>query len=295
MLEARRAAAYSLNGMTTTLTLAIERGLVAPRPDVSDPATLVWVDYEGIPSAYFYRAEDEYWAYLPAVGAFRSEPDGRVIAVPNQHASDALVVDTYRRTIAPMTLQLLGRQVLHASAVETPAGVIGFCADSQTGKSTIAFGLGRSGYRVCADDALAFETAGSEAQMLELPFSVRLRPASAAYFGVPVPPPPPLDAQGRIVVGGKTASLSALCILSRQSEGRGVELLRLGAAEIMQTLLPHAYCFTLLDDEPKRRTVEEYLRLAARVPVYEARFTATLDELPSLLAEIERVLIREAA
>ena len=194
-----------------------------------------------------------------------------------------------------MTLQLLGRQVLHASAVETPAGVIGFCADSQTGKSTIAFGLGRSGYRVCADDALAFETGGSEVRMLELPFSVRLRPASAAYFGVPVPPPPPLDAEGRIVVGGKTAPLSALCILSRQSEGRGVELLRLGAAEIMQTLLPHAYCFTLLDDELKRRTVEEYLRLAARVPVYEARFTATLDELPSLLAEIERVLIREAA
>ena len=63
----------------------------------------------------------------------------------------------------------------------------------------------------------------------------------------------------------------------------------------MQTLLPHAYCFTLLDEELKRRTVEEYLRLAARVPVYEARFTATLDELPSLLAEIERVLIREAA
>ena len=131
--------------------------------------------------------------------------------------------------------------------------------------------------------------------MLELPFSVRLRPASAAYFGVPVPPPPSLDAEGRIVVGGQTASLSALCILSRQSEGRGVELSRLGAADVIRTLLPHAYCFTLLDDELKRRTVEEYLRLAARVPVYEARFTATLDELPSLLAEIERVLIREAA
>jgi hypothetical protein len=60
-------------------------------------------------------------------------------------------------------------------------------------------------------------------------------------------------------------------------------------------LLPHAYCFTLLDDDLKRRTVAEYLELAARVPVYEARFTATLDELPALLNEIERVLIREAA
>jgi hypothetical protein len=282
--------------MTTTLTLAIERGLVAaPRPDVGDPATLVWVDYEGVPSAYFYRVEDEYWAYLPVVGAFRSEPDGRVLAVPNEDAPDDLVVDTYRRTIAPMTLQLLGRQVLHASAIETPGGVIGFCADSQTGKSTIAYGLSRCGYRVCADDALAFDTEGSGVRMLELPFSIRLRPGSAAYFGVPVPPPPLLDAEGRIVVGEKTDSLSALCILSRQHEGRGVELRRLGAAAVMQTLLPHAYCFTLLDEKLKRQTVEEYLTLAARVPVYEARFTATLDELPSLLTEIERVLIREAA
>jgi hypothetical protein len=60
-------------------------------------------------------------------------------------------------------------------------------------------------------------------------------------------------------------------------------------------LLPHAYCFTLLDDGLKRKTVAEYLELAGRVPVYEVRFTATLDELPLLLSEIERVLIREAA
>jgi hypothetical protein len=282
--------------MITTLTLAIERGgILAPEPDVDDPATLVWVDYEGTPSAYFYRSGDEYWAYLPVVGAFRSGPDGRVLAVPNPGASDELVVDTYRRTIAPMTLQLLGRQVLHASAVESASGVIGFCADSQTGKSTIAFGLSRRGYRVYADDALAFESAGAGVRAFELPFSVRLRPASAAYFDVPVPAPPLLDAEGRITVGDTTAPLAALCILSRQDEGQGVELRRLGADAVIQTLLPHAYCFTLLDEELKRRTVEEYLTLAARVSVYEARFTATLDELPGLLAEIERVLIREAA
>ena len=283
--------------MITTLTLAIaERGDVsAPLPDESDPSTLVWVDYAGTPSAYFYRAGDEYWAYLPVVGAFRSGADGRVLAVPHAGVSNDLVVDTYRRTIAPMTLQLLGRQVLHASAIEAPGGVIGFCADSQTGKSTIAFGLARRGYRVCADDALAFETSGSGVRVLELPFSVRLRPASAAYFDTPVPPAPVLDADGRITVGENGMPLAALCILSRQDEGRGVELRRLAADDVMRMLLPHAYCFTLLDDDLKRRTVAAYLELAGRVPVYEVRFTATLDDLPVLLGEIERVLIREAA
>jgi hypothetical protein len=283
--------------MITTLTLAIaERGETsAPMPDENDPATLVWVDYERTPSAYFYRSGDEYWAYLPVVGAFRSEPDGRILAVPNPGVSDDLVLDTYRRTIVPMTLQLLGRQVLHASAVEAPAGVVGFCADSQTGKSTIAYGLAGKGYRVCADDALAFETAGPTVRVHELPFSVRLRPASAAYFDVPVPPAPVLDADGRITVGETSLPLAALCILSRQEEGQGVELRRLPAEDVIRMLLPHAYCFTLLNDELKRETVQQYLELAGRVPVYEVRFTATLDDLPVLLGEIERVLIREAA
>jgi len=283
--------------MITTLTLAIaaREEVSAPMPDESDPSTLVWVDYAGVPSAYFYRAGAEYWAYLPVVGAFRAGSDGCVLAVPNEGTSENLVVDTYRRTIAPMTLQLLGRQVLHASAIESPNGVIGFCADSQTGKSTIAFGLAHRGYRVCADDALAFEASESGVHVFELPFSVRLRPTSAAYFDVPVPAAPRLPPDGRISIGEHELPLAALCILSRQDEGGRVELHRLSADAVIRKLLPHAYCFTLLEDELKRLTVEQYLRLAGRVPVYDVRFTASLEELPLLLNEVERVLIREAA
>lgn len=283
--------------MFTTLTLATAPSgtLVAPPPDESDPATLVWVDYEGTPAAYFYRHSGEHWAYLPVVGAFRVGSDGAVVAVPNPDASDWLVADTYRRTVAPMALQLLGRQVIHASAVLTEAGVIGFCADSQTGKSTVAYGLSRRGYEIWADDALAFESVDGAVRALKLPFSVRLRPASADYFGVERPPAPELGPDGLITVGEEQAPLAALCILSRQSEGRPVEVRRLRAEALIRTLLPHAYCFSLLEEDLKRRTVEEYLKLAGRVPIYEARFTATLEELPSLLTEIERVLIRQAA
>jgi hypothetical protein len=282
--------------MITTLTLGFgSSDTRAPMPDESDPATLVWVDYAGNPAAYFYRSGDEYWAYLPVVGAFRSGSDGQILAVPGEGVPESVVVDTYRRTIVPMTLQLLGRQVLHASAVNTSSGVIGFCADSQTGKSTIAFGLGQRGYRVCADDALAFEASGSGVQVFELPFSIRLRPASAEYFDTPVPPAPELGPDGLISVGDKVAQLAALCVLTRQPQGERVHLAKLDADAVIQRLLPHAYCFTLLDPELKRKTIKEYLRLAALVPVYEVRFAAAIDQLPSLLNEIERVLIREAA
>jgi hypothetical protein len=282
--------------MITTLTLAFgSSDTRAPMPNESDPATLVWVDYAGVPVAYFYRSGDEYWAYLPLVGAFRSGSDGQILALPGEGVPESLVVDTYRRTILPMTLQLLGRQVLHASGVKTNSGVIAFCADSQTGKSTIAFGLDQRGYRMCADDALAFEASGSGVQVFELPFSIRLRPASAAYFDTPVPPAPELGPNGLISVGDKSTPLAALCVLTRQPEGERVHLAKLDADAIIQRLLPHAYCFPLLDPELKRKTVEEYLRLAALVPVYEVRFAAAIDQLPSLLNKIERVLIREAA
>ena len=59
-------------------------------------------------------------------------------------------------------------------------------------------------------------------------------------------------------------------------------------------LLPHAYCFTLLDGDLKRKTVAEYLELAGRVPVYSA-VHGHARRAPLLLSEIERVLIREAA
>ncbi len=283
--------------MLTTLTLTTARpGTVpVPRPDEDDPTTLVWVDYAGTPAAYFYRSNGDYWAYLPVVGGFRVGDDGSVLGIPNQGVSHELVVDTYRRTVVPMALQLLGRQAIHASAVLTAAGVIGFCADSQTGKSTVAYGLSQRGYELWADDALAFESVDGAVHTFKLPFSVRLRPASADYFGVQRAPAPDLGPDGLITVGNEQETLAALCILSRQSQGRPVEVRRLEAEAVIRTLLPHAYCFSLLDDELKRRTVQEYLWLAGRVPVYEARFTATLDELPSLLGEIERVLIPEAA
>ena len=54
----------------------------------------------------------------------------------------------------------------------------------RSGKSTIAYGLHRRGYRLWADDAVALEVSESAITALPLPFDVRLRPATAALFGL---------------------------------------------------------------------------------------------------------------
>ena len=145
--------------MTSVLTLTVASGPVSvPEPDVDAPDTHVWHAPDGRPIAYFYPVEEATGPACPGIGSYRVEPDGAVLAVPEPKASYALVLDAYRRTVLPQALQFFGREVLHASAVVGPNGVVGFCAYSQTGKSTLAFALAQRGYRPWADDALAFET-----------------------------------------------------------------------------------------------------------------------------------------
>ena len=111
-----------------------------------------------------------------------------------------------------MALQVSGREVLHASAVRSPAGVTALCADSETGKSTIAFGLSSRGYPVWADDLVAIEVSDQGGVAISLPFTMRLRPPSAALFkqtdSVPV--------DEHVSPGAENSPLAAICVLQRK-------------------------------------------------------------------------------
>src|SRR6266480_4274208 len=121
------------------LTLTTAASAEAPPvPDASDPRVTVWRDPGGVVCAYGQTIEDEHWVHLPAVGAFSFVAGGSTVtAVPAAEASAALVADAYRRTVLPLALQAVGRQVLHASAVSIGGDIAAFCGVSGTGKSTV--------------------------------------------------------------------------------------------------------------------------------------------------------------
>ena len=158
------------------------------------------------------------------------------------------------------------------------------------GKSTIAFGLSNRGYPVWADDLVAFEVSDHGGVAISLPFTMRLRPPSAALFkettGEPI-----VEVDETVSPGGENSPLAAICVLRRESTVTSqVSVQRLSSGEALAAVLSHAWSFALQDAQRKRRMINHYLELVARVAVFEVSFPSGLENLPATLDAIETVL-----
>jgi hypothetical protein len=246
-------------------------------------AEVVLRDADGAPHAYGSRDADGFRIHFPGLADF-SVRRGEDAIVAETRAPSAVVHDLFRTAVVPLALQASGYEALHASAVRVDTGVAAFCGFSGSGKSTVAFGLGRRGYPLWGDDAVVF-AAGEEGNIrcFPIPFTLSLRDASREFFGV--------RTQSLQVVEDRrqASTLAAVVVLERSSdEAPGVE--RVSFSDAVRLLLPHAYRFTLADRTRTRQTVETYLDLATSVPVIRARYEPGFSELPALLDTIENAL-----
>lgn len=264
-------------------------------PDETAPGVQVWREHDGTVAAYGGTLDaHRHWMKLPGLASYLFEA-GRcmIVAHPHESGNEGLVQDAFTRSVLPMALQALGREVLHASGVLGPRGVVGLCAVSETGKSTLAYGLSRRGHPVWADDAVALDIESEPVAALPLPFALRLRPSSATFFDVERLPADARSVSERSELRG-SAPLATLCVLERVERvgtEHGIEIERLEAADAFTALLTHAYCFTLDDTERKRHMLEAYLDLVKRVPVLRVRLEAGLEQLPAMLDELERATL----
>jgi len=69
---------------------------------------------------------------------------------------------------------------------------------------------------------------------------------------------------------------------------------RLSSGEALAAVLSHAWSFALQDAQRKRRMINHYLELVAKVPVFEVSFPSGLENLPATLDAIEKVLAEHA-
>jgi len=283
------------------LTIASSGGLIEPPAwDDSDPAVRAQRNLDGSIWAYSYAEGSERWMHVPGIASFRFGSCGEeAIVVPEPGAppaSRAVIEDTYQRAVLPMALHAHGEEAIHASAVIMDDGVVAFCGRSQTGKSTVAYGLHRRGCRVWADDTVVFDASAETVQAVPYPHRLRIRAEAAEYFD--------LQELRRRDTSSWTeleqaqagpAPLVCIFLLERGAHASApVETVRLAPAQALTGVIEHAYWFRLDNDERTRRMVGRYLVLATQVPVFRMRFRAALDQLPEMLDRAESV-VRAAA
>jgi hypothetical protein len=253
-----------------------------------DAGAELWRDNAGVVCARGIVRGDVAWMEVPGIATFRLDrANWSVEASASAGSARDLIYDSYYRAALPLALQFFGLEVLHASAVRTVAGVVAFCAISETGKSTTVGALSRRGYALWGDDAVTFRINDSDAgaDAMAVPFRLRLDSiAASAIRDTDVahrwPKPGPIEL--------KPAPLAALCVLRREKGAlRAAEVNRLSRMDSLTTLLPHAYCFTMDDSERKRLMMRRYIDLAERVPTFAVTIASGFDRLPEVLDEIE--------
>ncbi len=134
--------------------------------------------------AFFQAAPSRLLSWTPSVARFLTIQGREVVVQMEPGAAERDV-----RTLilcSPMGAVLLQRGMLplHASAVVTPFGAVGFMGKSGRGKSTLAAQFARSGFRVLADDvaAITFVEEGTPMVQPGLP-QFKLWPNSASELG----------------------------------------------------------------------------------------------------------------
>ena len=265
-------------GVLPPLTLVLDEEPPAHVPDACDPSVELWWDRTGAVRAMAQPARGRHWMRVTGVATFSFDDRAReVLAVPDPGVAREAVETAYRDMVRPVALQALGLELLHASAVITPQGVIVLCGCSGTGKSTFAFALAKMpAHSLWADDLTLLDLRGTLLEAVALPFDIGLRPASVSYFRDVESSPPRKARESR-------APLRAICILRRVDPAGPLHVTRLTASAAFSQLMDYAHSFCTEVVERRRRMLRGYMELVARVPVLEVRFRPGFDAFPAVL------------
>jgi hypothetical protein len=274
----------------TPIRLCHEAGL----HDDALQGTVILRDPAGAAMAVGAVEDGEYRIRFPGLATFAFRPgDGEMRVAAPSTTSRRVVDDLFRTAALPFMLQAEGYEAIHASAVQIASGggVVAFAGFSGAGKTTVAFGLGRRGHGIWADDAVVFSRPDAPSSVLaspRLPHAVNLRLESRRFFDVEPGADLPVEA-----AGPEEDRLAAVVVLAPNTNSTsGVTRLSLAAG--LTAILPHAYCF-FADRGREQRTLTAYLDLVARIPVIQFQFPRGFVEFDAALDVLEGCLLQAVA
>lgn len=168
------------------------RGKLEVRRAAADPLAgegelTAWSERDGSTFAVAHRADGSLLVSCSHTGSWSASPSGGIVEVAPRPGADPFAVEhRLVSVIVPLLLAERGDLVIHASAVDTPAGAVLFAGPSGRGKSTTVAALARSGHGTLAEDGLAVELGESACLAWPGARGIRLKgPGEAAGTAAP--------------------------------------------------------------------------------------------------------------
>jgi hypothetical protein len=205
---------------------------------------------------------------------------------PDPAADPAVIRETFSRMLEPVMLQAQGWQALHASAIVGAGGVLVLAGPSHSGKSTLAYALGRRAFLPFADDVVLLSLAGARVLAHRRPFAHRLRAPSRRHFQTASGTiASPAEADRR----PETAPVLGVVVLTQRPTPSPITLERCDGPRAFRELLAHAHCFDV-EHAPSTATLSaDYLTIASLVTVSALTYSSGLGDLPQVLETLETI------
>ena len=261
------------SGRTGALHAVIETVETLParaQDELSYPCYDRWLTLDGEESLLFHRTENGYLLrFIDNADFVLDFASDRVICTPVPGMTAEGLADLHFNQIVPLVMGYRGELVLHASAVKTASGAIGFLGATGRGKSTLAAALARAGCPFLTDDGLIMDHFAGRPGYAIRPRRplLRLRPDSEAAMlemdEADVPDRSALKARFAARPGipfcDEPVPLAALYILSEPHGRTAPEIHSLPPSAVLPELLSHSF---ILDVEDQARVHAHFDKLA---------------------------------
>ena len=198
---------------------------------------------------------------------------------PQAGTADDIVNVLLQGTVTAVLWMLLGRAVLHASAVGHGSHAFALAGPSGSGKSTVAALCCAAGARLLSDDLVVLDHSQDRVRCVGRATEVRLRAGMRALTGLwPVELPTRETADGRTAVRPEpdhpserdAVPLGAVALLYPSADATAVRLTRLAGADAVFALLGQSRVAGLADTKFNAEVMSSVAAVVRQVPVVAA-------------------------
>lgn len=210
---------------------------------------------------------------------------GRTIThlAPPQVDRDTVLLDLIG-VVLPYALHHDGAWCIHASAVQTPAGVIAFVAPSGTGKSTLAAACVQRGCALVADDVVVLRASTDGISVTPSGVPLRLQVETARAVGAETSG---ADAWGKLRIDGAMADvilpLAAIYVVQAVHSSIPCARVARPTRSAALALLANGKITELLGNDVDGEVLTRCVALAHRAAVYDLAVPRDLAQLGSVI------------